>query len=916
MAETRREGRRKMSEETGRNGESQGDGAAPGTGNSVVPRRLRPSPRTDAPYVPRYDFSGLGELSADEAALAYLEKGWRLVPVKPKTGELLGSRGIDAATSGHRRVCHWLDQGAEVGVSTGRRSGVVALVLDAMRGKRTWSAMSQGKPPLATLEGNSAALRGGNLVLFRAPSVDLPSRADIAPGVAFLGEGEYFHPKQSAWSREPVVLAEVPEWLMPLLAGEATFGLRELVAAGDFTAANGMSREEAANAYRRLRWRLIPFSAEGFSDPSQVQANKSYLPSFWQRNPHLGIAVIAGLDSGVVGLHGRGSDLKALADWHGMGLYPRISGRGFDILVFRAPQERFPGRELPRGVTYLGEGDCFELPPYQDGAERFNWEYQPPGLPGPPELPEWLRELLSAPEVPVTVPPTTPAHAGQKGKPSEALASELLKAAFDYAKKGWLVFPVKEGDKKPPITGWQTKATREKRQLAKWWARSNRNIALKTGRDSGIVVLDADPPKEGSSESGLQNLADLEACHGRISTLRATTTSGGQHLFFRAPKERLGNRAGILTGIDFRGDGGFVVLAPSRTPAGAYRWQNPGTRIAEMPEWLLELVTTKKTKGKKGTRAPRERVTFREAFAGIPDGQRTDTIFRFAWHLRQEGWDYDEAKSLVLLAAERCLPPFSEDEAVPCLDGAWKYAPTAALTDLGNAERFLAIFGANLRYVEETGRWLAWKGNFWETSSRAAARSAKAAVRSIRDEAMAAEDPAVRKRLLSHGRKSESVEAMESMMELVSQMLAVREQDLNRPGLLAFTNGVLDLGTREFRPGRREDLLTKYLPREYDPEDPACASQVETKRLKAAGGRTGRETPQWWEEQFDRWVSERCEQGPEYTEKSETMCKNFFEWAHYKISPKRLSRLLAGKGFQHRKDKNSLAIYVGLRLRP
>ena len=52
----------------------------------------------------------------------------------------------------------------------------------------------------------------------------------------------------------------------------------------------------------------------------------------------------------------------------------------------------------------------------------------------------------------------------------------------------------------------------------------------------------------------------------------------------------LGNRAGVLPGVDYLGRNAYVVAPPSQHPSGVrYRWIIPGG-LAPAPSWLLELV--------------------------------------------------------------------------------------------------------------------------------------------------------------------------------------------------------------------------------------------------------------------------------------------------------------------------------------
>jgi hypothetical protein len=76
-------------------------------------------------------------------------------------------------------------------------------------------------------------------------------------------------------------------------------------------------------------------------------------------------------------------------------------------------------------------------------------------------------------------------------------------------------------------------------------------------------------------------------------TLTAATGGGGQHLFFAHPGVEVRNTAGRLPGVaeplpglDLRGDGGYVVAAPSwHASGGAYRW-DPSVPLTASPGWL------------------------------------------------------------------------------------------------------------------------------------------------------------------------------------------------------------------------------------------------------------------------------------------------------------------------------------------
>ncbi len=160
----------------------------------------------------------------------------------------------------------------------------------------------------------------------------------------------------------------------------------------------------------------------------------------------------------------------------------------------------------------------------------------------------------------------------------------LIKAALAYARRGILVFPCEPGDKAPLTYSGFWDATTDARRIKAWWSRwPYANVGVPTGERSGLLVLDVDP-RDGGSES----LAALELINGPLPrTAKARTGGGGVHVFFRYPKgEEVRNSAGRLgLGLDVRGEGGYVVVPPSRTQS-AYEWLDR-TSPAD-PTWLLE----------------------------------------------------------------------------------------------------------------------------------------------------------------------------------------------------------------------------------------------------------------------------------------------------------------------------------------
>ena len=156
----------------------------------------------------------------------------------------------------------------------------------------------------------------------------------------------------------------------------------------------------------------------------------------------------------------------------------------------------------------------------------------------------------------------------------------------------------------------------------------------------------------------------------------------------------------------------------------------------------------------------------------------------------------------------------------------WSPAPAAPtgfpLTDLGNAERLVATHGERLRFNVNSGRWHWWTGKVWAPDETGEVhRRLREVVRSIVQEAEAAEDPRLREELLRHALRSESAGRLTAAVELARHCpgIPVTSAQLDRdPWLLTVLNGTLDLRTGQLREHRAEDLSTRLAPVTFDPE--------------------------------------------------------------------------------------------------
>jgi len=141
-------------------------------------------------------------------------------------------------------------------------------------------------------------------------------------------------------------------------------------------------------------------------------------------------------------------------------------------------------------------------------------------------------------------------------------------------------------------------------------------------------------------------------------------------------------------------------------------------------------------------------------------------------------------------------------------------------TDWGNAKRLVERFGSDFHYEPTSKKWFVWDDGRWVVDQTGdVCRLAKETVKLIYAEAANASSKEERKALVDHANRSEAAARIGAMIQLASTEPGIPvlpdQLDLD-PLLLNVLNGTLDLGTGELREHRREDLITKLAPVEYD----------------------------------------------------------------------------------------------------
>lgn len=161
---------------------------------------------------------------------------------------------------------------------------------------------------------------------------------------------------------------------------------------------------------------------------------------------------------------------------------------------------------------------------------------------------------------------------------------------------------------------------------------------------------------------------------------------------------------------------------------------------------------------------------------------------------------------------------------------------TLSETDVANAERLLALYGADLRYVTEWGLWMYYQGGRWVLDSERSARVrhfAKRTAQTLAGEARArlaalgkahqghdktCKDCVAARRGLKWAHDSQFAARITAMVQIAADdpSIAISHARLDAdPLLFNVANGTIDLRTGKLRGHSRLDLLTKQAPVTY-----------------------------------------------------------------------------------------------------
>ena len=231
--------------------------------------------------------------------------------------------------------------------------------------------------------------------------------------------------------------------------------------------------------------------------------------------------------------------------------------------------------------------------------------------------------------------------------------NDVIDKALEYRKKGLSVIPI-NGPKmigtqtdeinnkcKQPLISWkeyQTKLPTEE-EITSWFtAYPEANIAIVTGKKSGIFVFDLDS----------KDAVEYFKSKGSFPDTPIVKTAKGYHIYMKYPDFNIGCKSNRYLGIDVKGDGGYVIAPPSVHGSGCqYEWEG-GKSIfdldpADCSPWMIgflssdsksEMLGEKKKVSPKSSNRFKAEVDYEELLKnGCQEGERNYFATTLIGHL-------------------------------------------------------------------------------------------------------------------------------------------------------------------------------------------------------------------------------------------------------------------------------------------
>lgn len=394
----------------------------------------------------------------------------------------------------------------------------------------------------------------------------------------------------------------------------------------------------------------------------------------------------------------------------------------------------------------------------------------------------------------------------------------ILDAAVRLSKRRWKIHPLIAGGKRP-ITKWTDDASFDEGIISDWCADNARyNYGIVTGKDS-CVVLDVDVKNNAGGMQSLMDIFHKEEIHSMPIVL---TPSGGIHIYFQSDTA-ISNKQNFMPGLDFRGDGGYIVGPGSAIDGIRYR-PSQGFYDKELPSIPKKLIDAMNSASCKASAKRKIKASMLNA-EGIAIGGRNEKLFQVSRNLRNKGMTEAKAlECLINLNDMSCNPPLDKKEVESIVRSCFSkgrsmmaYVDQFDDTEKGYSEMFLDLSEERMIYSPEYKSHLFWDGKLWSFDGELMVeRQAKFVSDRYKGAMIEAEEAAddykrqgntdaskaldtKRKGYLKAMSRTGSRSGVKNLIELARSEIVITQDLLDQNDMLfAVENGVIDLADGMF----------------------------------------------------------------------------------------------------------------------
>lgn len=241
----------------------------------------------------------------------------------------------------------------------------------------------------------------------------------------------------------------------------------------------------------------------------------------------------------------------------------------------------------------------------------------------------------------------------------------LPEAALLLARHGVPVFPCLPGTKRPAVKRGFLAASTDTEQVTEWWVRwPDANLAVPTGSASGIDVVDVDRHSHNDGMLAFAKARRAGFLSGWAALVR--TPSDGLHVYFAVdPDREQRSWQAAPAHIDFRGDGGYALIPPSKvTYSDGHSGQYVLRAQSQAPTLPIDALALRKflvpEQQKRSGFDVQQRSHASNDFSGLvarlavqPEGNRNGFLFFAACRMVEAGEARQEVYGMLGSAAEQ-----------------------------------------------------------------------------------------------------------------------------------------------------------------------------------------------------------------------------------------------------------------------